>query len=86
MNIGIVEMGLIGGTYEKSLRKYPYKIYGIDINLKAIEYALANNIIDFGTDNPKSVLKPSNLSSKKVPEPSANSLPKPNCGIGLPVI
>jgi len=57
MNIGIVGMGLIGGTYAKSLRKYPYKIYGIDINLKAIEYALANNIIDFGTDNPKSVLK-----------------------------
>ena len=35
---------------------------------------------------PKSLLKPSNLSNKKVPDPSTNSLPKPNCGMGFPVI
>ena len=57
MNIGIVGMGLIGGTYAKSLRKYPYKIYGIDISEKTLKYALDNNIIDYGTSNPKSVLK-----------------------------
>lgn len=57
MNIGIVGLGLIGGTYAKSLRKYPYKIYGIDIDEKALNYALENNIIDYGTTDPKSVLK-----------------------------
>lgn len=57
MNIGIVGMGLIGGTYAKSLRKYPYKIYGIDINEETLKYALDNNIIDYGTSNPRSVLK-----------------------------
>ncbi len=57
MNIGIVGMGLIGGTYAKSLRKYPYKLYGFDINQEAIDYALENNIIDYGTTNPKDYLK-----------------------------
>ena len=57
MNIGIVGMGLIGGTYAKSLRKYPYTLYGIDINEETISFALENNIIDIGTTDPKSVLK-----------------------------
>ena len=57
MNIGIVGLGLIGGTYAKSLRDYPYKIYGIDIDKEAIKYALENNIIDYGTTTPKDVLK-----------------------------
>lgn len=56
MNIGIVGIGLIGGTYAKSLRGYPYKIYGIDIDESAIKYALENNIIDVGTTEPKEVL------------------------------
>ncbi len=56
MNIGIVGLGLIGGTYARSLRKYPYKIYGIDINEKSLQYALDENIIDYGTTDPKSVL------------------------------
>jgi prephenate dehydrogenase len=57
MKIGIVGLGLIGGTYAKSLRKYPYEIYGIDINEDSINYALENNIIDYGTTEPKTVLK-----------------------------
>lgn len=57
MNIGIVGLGLIGGTYAKSLKKYSYKIYGIDINQESLDYALQNNIIDVGTTNPKDVLK-----------------------------
>ena len=57
MNIGIVGMGLIGGTYAKSLRKYSYKIYGIDIDEKTISYALNNSLIDYGTTDAKSVLK-----------------------------
>lgn len=57
MKIGIVGLGLIGGTYAKSLRQYPYKIIGIDNDEKALEFALNNNIIDTGTTNPKDVLK-----------------------------
>lgn len=52
MNIGIVGLGLIGGTYAKSLRKYPYKIYGIDIDQEVIDYALDRKIIDQGTIDP----------------------------------
>ena len=57
MNIGIVGLGLIGGSYAKSLRKYGYKIYGIDIDQKSLDYALQHNIIDFGDTNPKDILK-----------------------------
>lgn len=56
MNIGIVGLGLIGGSYAKSLKKYGYKIYGIDINQDTIEYALNNEIIDYGSTDPKSIL------------------------------
>lgn len=56
MKIGIVGLGLIGGTYARSLRKYPYEIVGIDINEKALKYALENDIIDRGTNTPKDVL------------------------------
>ena len=56
MNIGIVGLGLIGGTYAKSLKKYPYKIYGIDNNQETIDYALNNNIVDYATLTPKEVL------------------------------
>jgi len=57
MNIGIVGIGLIGGSYAKSLKKYNYKIYGIDIDQKTIDYALNHNIIDLGGTNPKEILK-----------------------------
>lgn len=57
MNIGIVGLGLIGGTYAKALKKYPYKIYGIDISQESLDYGLNNNFIDVGTTDPKSVLK-----------------------------
>lgn len=57
MKIGIVGLGLIGGTYAKSLRQYPYEIVGIDINEKSLKFALENNIIDRGTSIPKDVLK-----------------------------
>lgn len=57
MNIGIVGIGLIGGSYAKALRKYPYKIYGIDKDEEALKYALESNIIDYGSSNPTSILK-----------------------------
>jgi len=56
MNIGIVGLGLIGGSYAKSLIQYPYKIYGIDIDKKAINYALKNKLINLGSTDPSSVL------------------------------
>lgn len=57
MNIGIVGLGLIGGTYAKSLRKYPYKLYGIDINPETLQFAFENNIVDEITSDAKSILK-----------------------------
>jgi len=57
MKIGIVGLGLIGGTYAKCLRKYPYEIIGIDISQDVIDYALKENIIDRGTTNPAEILK-----------------------------
>ena len=46
MNIGVVGIGLIGGSYAKALRKYPYKVFGIDKSQETLDYALKNNIID----------------------------------------
>ena len=57
MNIGIVGIGLIGGSYAKALRKYPYKIYGIDNNEETLKYALDEDIVDFAYNNPKAILK-----------------------------
>lgn len=56
MKIGIVGLGLIGGTYAKSLRPYRYHLVGIDIDPQAIAYALDNNIVDEATDDPTTVL------------------------------
>ena len=53
MKIGIVGLGLIGGTYAKSLKRYPYEIIGIDIKQDVINYALEHNIVDYGTTTPK---------------------------------
>ena len=57
MNIGIVGIGLIGGSYARSLKKFGYAIYGIDINQKSLDYALKHHIIDFGDTNPTNILK-----------------------------
>jgi len=56
MKIGIVGLGLIGGTYAKALKKYPYEIYGIDINQNTIDYAIENKIVDYGSINPTDYL------------------------------
>ena len=57
MNIGIIGLGLIGGTYAKSLRNYPYKLFGVDINDETLVYAKENNIVDVATNNPLDVIK-----------------------------
>lgn len=57
MNIGIIGLGLIGGTYAKGLKNYPYNVYGIDIDQEAIDYSLKQEIICAGSTNPKDFLK-----------------------------
>ena len=52
MNVLIVGLGLIGGSYAKGLKKVGYKIYGVDKSNKTLSYALENNIIDEGSTNP----------------------------------
>ncbi|XFA98394.1 prephenate dehydrogenase [Candidatus Izemoplasma sp. B36] len=50
MNIGIVGLGLIGGTIAKSLKNKHY-ITGYDISKDTIDYALENNIIQKAYNN-----------------------------------
>ncbi len=50
MNIGIVGLGLIGGTIAKSLNKH-HNISAYDTSSETIEYALANKIIHKAYDN-----------------------------------
>ncbi len=57
MIIGIVGLGLIGGSYAKSLKKYGYEIYGIDTNQESLDYALKHNIIDVGDTDASAILK-----------------------------
>lgn len=47
MNIGIVGMGLIGGSMAKALKTFtPNKIFGFDINSDVVSEAVSRNIID----------------------------------------
>lgn len=48
MKIGIVGLGIIGGSYARALKRYNYHIIGIDKNPKTIEYAIENNIVNEG--------------------------------------
>ncbi len=44
----IVGLGLIGGSYAKALKKHGKTVFAIDIDEKAINFALENKIIDDG--------------------------------------
>ena len=47
MNIGVVGLGLIGGSIAKSAKKNTkFKVYGYDIDLKIVKNAIAENSID----------------------------------------
>lgn len=52
LNILIVGLGLIGGSYAMGLKKRGYSVCAIDTNADAIDYALKNNIIDKGASEP----------------------------------
>lgn len=49
LNILIVGLGLIGGSYAMGLHKKGYKVSAIDVNENSVKYALENNIIDSGS-------------------------------------
>ena len=49
--IGIIGLGLIGGSLAKTVKgnNLGIKVFGVDINKKALEYGLKNNFIDKGS-------------------------------------
>ena len=49
MNILIVGLGLLGGSYAMALRKHGYKVNAVTKEQSSIDYALKNNLIDYGT-------------------------------------
>lgn len=46
MNILIVGLGLIGGSYAMRLKKAGHKIYGVDVKQSTLDYALSHNMCD----------------------------------------
>ena len=61
MKVLIVGLGLMGGAYAYNLKKLGYTIYGVDLNLKTIEYAKVNNFIDEGSSDAKDFIEKSDL-------------------------
>lgn len=55
VKIGIVGLGLIGGTYAKNLIQN-HEVFGIDIDYKSLLYAEENNIITKGYVTPSDIL------------------------------
>lgn len=51
MNVTIIGLGIIGGSYAKGLTKAGYKVYGVDNNLDTIKYAKDEGYILDGSDN-----------------------------------
>lgn len=62
LNITIVGLGLMGGSYALALKKLkPKKIYAIDIDEEALSFGEKNGIIDKGFIDPEVPLKESDL-------------------------
>lgn len=49
MNILIVGLGLIGGSYARALRKKGFKVGAVAKRQSSVDYALKEGIIDYGT-------------------------------------
>lgn len=49
LNILIVGLGLMGGSYAKRLHKKGYKVNAVDIDEDSVNYALENGLIDEGS-------------------------------------
>lgn len=56
LNILIVGLGLIGGSYAKRLHRKGYKVSAIDIDDDSVNFALENGIIDNGSTEVKEEL------------------------------
>lgn len=54
MNIVIVGLGLLGGSYAKALKKQGFSVSAITKEQADIDYAVKNGIIDFGSVRPDS--------------------------------
>ena len=61
MNILIVGLGLMGGSYAKGLTSAGHKVYGVDINKDSIKYAKDNNYIVDGSEEPSDFIKKSDI-------------------------
>ena len=48
-NILIVGLGLLGGSYAMALKKQGYKVNAVTREQSSVDYALKNNLIDYGT-------------------------------------
>ena len=62
VNIAIVGLGMIGGSYAMALRKLkPSQIFGIDMDEIVLEQAVKNGIIDRGYKDGEGILKEADL-------------------------
>lgn len=62
LNILIIGLGLLGGSYAMSLKKQGYKVSAITKDQSTVDYALKNGIVDFATtDVDETLIKNSNL-------------------------
>lgn len=59
VNILIVGLGLIGGSYAKGLKKLGFEVNAITKDKSSVDYAVNNGIIDYGTTeiNPEIIAK-----------------------------
>lgn len=49
MNILIIGLGLLGGSYAEALKKQGYKVSAITRSQSSVDFALSKGIIDYGT-------------------------------------
>lgn len=61
MNILIVGLGLMGGSYALGLTKAGHKVYGVDINNDSIKYAKENKLIVDGSSDAKKYISNADL-------------------------
>ena len=62
LNILIVGLGLLGGSYALSLKTQGFKVSAIDVSAETVEYAVKNKMVDFATtDIDKELIKSSDL-------------------------
>ncbi len=62
LNILIIGLGLLGGSYAKALKKQGYKVYAITKDQSTVDYATKNGIVDYATTSvDEKLIKNANL-------------------------